>query len=364
MSNGINKKEKNRRLFVFGGMALLALLILGVTLFSIMGNKERLSSNVNNAVSRNVDGTVAGEASEKYTTMLIKHDNEQAKLAEESGESFFATPTKERVEEKPKEEAPTPMLVKNEPKPAPTPAPAQPKFTADDYKRMTDFLKSLDSQINSQMYTGAIFYVAEETTNNALNQVKQDTLPSENTESYFTAGDMFYAILDTAVNSDIPSAVVATVVAGDLRKTKFFGSFTRYEKRLVVKFERAILSDGTEITIEAYAVDPKTTEASVADKVNTHAFSRWGGLIAASFLEGFGEAVSNTGTTTTTTSDYSVSEAITHDYSLTDQAWIAAGKVGERASEVFANQFNRVPTVYLNIGSAMGILIVQSDKKS
>lgn len=103
-------------------------------------------------------------------------------------------------------------------------------------------------------------------------------------------GDLLYAIIDVGVNSDVPSAVLATVTSGTYRNARLTGSFQRHDERLVLAFNRIILPSGETIQVESYAVDPTTSEASVASSVDTHFFSRWGGLVASAFLEGLGTA--------------------------------------------------------------------------
>jgi hypothetical protein len=96
--------------------------------------------------------------------------------------------------------------------------------------------------------------------------------------------------------------------------------------------------------------------------VDHHRLSRWGGLIAASFLEGFGSAVANSGVS----ADNRWGDAIvtkTPDYSVEDQTWIAAGKVGEVMGSKASKNFDREPTVTLNEGIPIGVLIIDIENK-
>ncbi len=177
---------------------------------------------------------------------------------------------------------------------------------------------------------------------------------------------MLYAIVDTAINSDVPSAVFATVVSGEYKKARLLGNFKRFDERLVLTFSRIILADGTNIPIEAYAIDPNTSEISVASSVNTHFFSRWGGLIASSFLEGLAGAKRYSGAQSTVYGSAMTGasdQMVWNNYSPEDQAWIAAGKVGEKAGEIFEKNFDRPPTVYLKSGESIGILILNVKEK-
>jgi len=173
-------------------------------------------------------------------------------------------------------------------------------------------------------------------------------------------GDLLYAIIDVGVNSDVPSAVLATVTSGTYRNARLTGSFQRHDERLVLAFNRIILPSGETIQVESYAVDPTTSEASVASSVDTHFFSRWGGLVASAFLEGLGTAKRYSGAQSTI---YGYGNDVTdqmvwNTYSVSDQAWIAAGKVGEKAGKIFERNFDRPPTVRLESGTPVGVLVM------
>ncbi len=363
----MNASEKKRRAIIYGGMiGIVFLAIIFIVLSVFNKNDSQLNSNISNVTDKRVQGSVASDkASAEYNQMIEKHDNAKANEALETGESYFSIPTSQ----KPAPENPSPppkppkqneqtTMVKNEVPPQ-KPAPKA-NFSQEEIKKMTEAISMLDEKLNGQIGSGEIIFIAP-----IESQEIEQTMPTQSDvqTSAFTSGTMLYAIVDTAINSDVSSAVMATVISGDYRKTKFIGSFARFDKRLVIKFERAVLPDGSEQQIEAYAVDPSTSEASVADKVNTHFFSRWGGLIAASFLEGLGEAKQYSGAeTVSNVLGEATGGMVFSEYSVADQAWIAAGKVGERASEIFAQNFNRPPTVHLNMGSAIGILILNTGK--
>ena len=138
------------------------------------------------------------------------------------------------------------------------------------------------------------------------------------------------------------------------------GGFQRHDERLVLAFSRAVLPSGETLQLEAYAVDPSTSEASVASSVDTHFFSRWGGLIASAFLEGLGTAKRYSGAQSTTYGygNETTDQMVWNEYSVEDQAWIAAGKVGEKAGKIFEKGFDRPPTVRLESGTPVGVLVL------
>ena len=144
-------------------------------------------------------------------------------------------------------------------------------------KRMMDDLTALDTKLSSvAVGEGKIVYLhdfSDETTPIAAPvAATSETARSGNTPPSVTLkpGDLLYAIVDVGVNSDVPSAVLATVTSGEYRNARLMGSFQRYDERLVLAFNRGRTASGETVQLEAYAVDPSTSEASVASSVNTH----------------------------------------------------------------------------------------------
>lgn len=155
-------------------------------------------------------------------------------------------------------------------------------------------------------------------------------------------GDLLYAIVDVGVNSDVPSAVLATVTSGTYRNSRLMGNFQRHDEHLVLAFNRAVLPSGETVQLEAYAVAPSASEASLASSADTHFFSRWGGLIASAFLEGLGTAKRYSGVHSTiygNSNGENTDQMVWNTYSVEDQAWIAAGKVSEKAGKIFEKGF-------------------------
>ena len=172
-----------------------------------------------------------------------------------------------------------------------------------------------------------------------------------------SVGDILHAVNRVTLDSDAPGPAMVEVVRGPYRGARVIGSFQRLGEHLVLRFSELAARDGTLFAIEGYAIDPATDRTAVRSSVDRHTLERWGGLVAASFLEGFGDAVSRSGTSSYSTvygSGWSVP-----GYSLGDEMWIAAGKVGERAANVLDRGFNRAPTVVLESGTAMGVLLMR-----
>lgn len=357
--------EKKRRIILFGLLGTALAVVVVFAAFVIFApEKPSSSARLVSARSESITGQAGGEGSDEYNDKLKKHDAQQADAALQKGKSFVPTPVGQRK----------PVVVKKEDtRPAPPPvaqvrtAPVRTQATDNAMlKRMMEDLETLDTKLSAvSAGEGKIVYLrefSEEAPVATHVAAVQETAQPANAPKSGTLkpGDLLYAIMDVGVNSDVPSAVLATVTSGAYRNARLMGGFQRHDERLVLAFNRAVLPSGETVQLEAYAVDPSTSEASVASSVNTHFFSRWGGLIASAFLEGLGNAKRYSGAQSTIygSGGDTTDQMVWNTYSVEDQAWIAAGKVGEKAGKIFEKGFDRPPTVRLESGTPVGVLIV------
>jgi len=175
-------------------------------------------------------------------------------------------------------------------------------------------------------------------------------------------GAILYAVMDTALNSRQPGPAMATVVSGRFQGARLLGGFSDEHDRLVIKFATLVPDKkGKAGSITAYAIDPKTTEAAVATSVNHHYFARWGGLLAANFLSGYGQAVANSGATSVTGTGVGGVAVTTHSTYTTQQELIqAAGQTGQAVANVLQQNFNEPATVRVAAGTPVGVLIINT----
>lgn len=182
------------------------------------------------------------------------------------------------------------------------------------------------------------------------------------------AGAILYAVLDTAVNSDYPdSPVMATIVAGKYKGAKVLGKINTVQngQRVMLTFTKLTESSWpTGLTINAYAIDPDTARTAVATDVNNHYMLRYGSLFASSFLQGLGQAISESGTTVS--SDDGVVTSSTDDLNTEETILVALGTVGQNASGEVNKLVNTPPTVKVKAGVGIGILFMDdvSDSSS
>jgi len=196
---------------------------------------------------------------------------------------------------------------------------------------------------------------------NSLNPDGMQAKPS----IYIKTGDIIFAVLDTAVNTDEPGPILATVVSGKLKGSKLIGSFTlpANADQMVITFNTlSMLGADQTIGISAYAIDPSTARTALSSRVNHHYLMRYGGLFASTFLSGFSTAIQSADTTITIggtggTTDTTVQNGINR--SLLENALIGLGEVGKAWSETASQLMSRPTTVELFSGTGMGILFTQ-----
>ena len=171
-------------------------------------------------------------------------------------------------------------------------------------------------------------------------------------------------MLQTAINSDEPGPVRARVVGERFKDAILLGSLAPFPpvvgnrpERVLVKFNYLSYRDQV-VDLEAYAIDPDTTRTALADDVDHHYLSRWGALIAASFLEGYGHAVRASNRNTTIGIFGNIITTPKDDIDDEEIAKEALGTVGERLSEAVGQQFSRPNTITVDPGAAIGVLIV------
>lgn len=180
------------------------------------------------------------------------------------------------------------------------------------------------------------------------------------------AGDTCYAMLDTAVNTDEPSPVTATIhQCGELNQAKLIGKVEVPQNAQIAQKAQLKFSDinvpgqPTSLPIDAVAIDETTRRTALASDVDNHYFLRYGSLFASAFLAGAGEALLKGGQeeqlVTTTTGAIVQRQA----YDSRQLAMAGLGNVGKQASGTMTSMFNRPPTITINAGIGIGILFLK-----
>lgn len=171
------------------------------------------------------------------------------------------------------------------------------------------------------------------------------------------AGEILYAQLLTEANSDIGGAILAQIVSGPLSGSRIIGSFEKKEELLVLSFETVII-DGVSTSISAIAIDPDTTLSAMATDVDHRYLQRVFFPMAAAFVEGAAEAISESGRTTVTIQGESVAEETEETDSGQE---IASGvtEAGQELREILDDMADVEVLVRVQPGTPMGILFLE-----
>ncbi len=197
----------------------------------------------------------------------------------------------------------------------------------------------------------------------AMNKTGQTA--SSDAGLYVKTGDILFAVIDTAVNTDEPGPILATIVSGPLKNSKIIGSFTSgaNAEKLTMSFNTlSIPGESKTIGISAYAIDPNTGRTALSSSTDHHYLMRYGSLFASTFLEGFGNAfqssdtqitIGGTGGTTNTTVQNGIGR------SLTDNAVIGLATLGKAWGQQAQKNMNVPTTIQVYSGTPIGVLFLQ-----
>ena len=173
----------------------------------------------------------------------------------------------------------------------------------------------------------------------------------------YKAGTVMYAVLDTAINSDENTPIMAHIVDGALKGTKLLGTFSRTDKKLLISFKTLnIPSYDQSIGVKAVAIDPDTARTALAGQVDNHYLLRYGTLFASSFLEGIGDAFQST--TTSGSIFINTDVTMSEKPDATSATMQGLGKVGTKMGQSLAPVFNKNPTIKIGAGEGLGILLM------
>ncbi len=178
------------------------------------------------------------------------------------------------------------------------------------------------------------------------------------------AGSIYFAVLETAVNSDYPdSPVMATIVEGPYKGDKLMGRIVTTKgvsgqlDRVSLNF--TLMNDDAwpkSKAITAYGIDPNDARTVMASHVDYHYLQRFGAMFATSFLQGYGNAIA-TSSSTTTTGIFGTSTSHPN-LSPSQKLAMALGQVGQTVGQATQNYINRPPTVRVDSGVSLGILFM------
>ncbi len=414
--NNINKDPKARNgLIIVAVIGVLA--IGGGLMFAQKSDTEVVTANASIAKApSNVNESVGTSSSALYNKKIEENNQNEAAKAIEEGKTFIPTPSNkgafnssspideldaqikaqqaqaisEKVLEEPKEEvtvppvpAPEPVAeVKQEPVVIPQPQPivVQPtpvvqrvprvekKFgTDEDYMLLSAVTdnwktKSSDSEFDFAKKGNGQSQQQRVGVPSAESMVTSTSKAEESKGKLINkAGTIYNAILETGINSDEPSPVLAKIVSGPLKGTRLIGKMNTSGEKVVVEFSTAsVPSYSSSIKISGIAIDPNTSRTGLASDVDRHYFLKYGVLLGATFLGGYADAISQKGQVCTTSALGTTTCQTNGAISTKEINQKAIGAVGkELATTTKAQVANIKPTITVNAGSAIGILLME-----
>lgn len=414
----IMKDKNSRRMLAVSGLAILG----AAGFFFLGGSGAADEKSAVKAPPSMSDAQGAKEVSEQYRQGLQKANTERAQQASKSGGSAMPTivltstgdklpSTLDGKDEKGRDmkdevpERPVPKAEPPKPAPAQTPqakaaAPAQPAAPAID----KDFLAALMRQMaGMQKDFTAIrpadtkwFYVADQAPASKSVGVGQASgfsaaqplaggqgaapgaapalsaafgqQAQQAHQSKFqapTAGTILYSRLVGRVNSDVPGPVVAEVLQGPFAGSRLLGAFQFSEEGVVINFTSMTVpyaEDGESrsevVPIKAVAVDTAHLGSALATDIDRHLLSKVGFAFATAFLQGLGQAVSQSGSTTVTYSSGTTTSSnplLSSRDKLLVAGGTAAASAGQQLQQVFGN---RKTTITVEADTPFGLLFL------
>jgi type IV secretory pathway VirB10-like protein len=404
-----NPKQRNIIMFGIGLGVLIA--FAGAYMATKNSVKQEISGGASVVEAPSVKTATGASNSALYNEKVEQSNKLEAEKALEQEKTFVATPvnkgafntnspiddldkqikaesqkeeTEKKVEEKPVEEKKVANINQEQPmiQQAPTVFQPQPqiqqpqvvykyiekpqkkKFGSEEDRVLIALLSGANQVRGSNAETtfGGLDTSRMAQENQMQAQANQATINQQSTEQPLLdkAGTIYNAVLETAINSDEPSPVLAKIVSGKLKGTRLIGKMVTSGEKVVVEFKTAsIPSKEKSLSISAIAIDPNSSRTGLASDVDKHYFLKYGVLLGAAFLGGYADALASQNTTTTQNADGSV---LTKTGSLTDKQVTqqALGTVGKELANQTRGQVQNIkPTITVNPGSAIGILLME-----
>lgn len=394
---GLMSNSKTRMVIIIFGIVVVAMVVFG-----IMGTKNEGTKPPQVAGSASVGATpdnitpVPGtNDSASYNELQQKANDEAYKNAQENGKTNVPVLTNDSlankkdifddlnkdnrkpIEEKPVIDTPPPVQqpvqqqVQYQPQPVQAPAKEEDRqnYRQSAQKQLALYMDGWKPQTAYQEFnmTGQQQQKQDANGQSGANSANGSNIQqasynagsgADKGPAFVRAGSIVPAVMMTAINSDEPGPVLAQIVTGPLKGARLIGQMTSSDQRVVVQFTSLSMPGASQtFQISSFAIDPDTSRTGLATDVNNHYFLRYGLGLAAAFISGYGEAVQNAGSTTTTNA-FGGTTTIMGDMTHKQIAESAFGKVGTKLGSEIAKDTNRAPTVTVASGTPVGILFM------
>lgn len=394
------ERPQSKGFLSFRNVAILAVIgVAGAVGFELWRNPELIGDSRLGGTP-NLDATPAGDqlrTSERYEDNLRRQNEQGAQDAADQGDSFIATPDEPlrqidepAVTQAPNENRPLPPA---NPRPEPVEQPRtvvierqqqpvrqQPAAPAPDpgpdYGRINQLAQLMASQQQGLLESwrvqpsGVTVVVEQELMPQPQSEGSEANSvagPSFGTTRQAPAGELFARAGDVVLastiitnDSDTPGPVIAEVRRGPLQGARLVGGYqpNQNNTHLIVQFGSAILPDGTEIPVTAYAVDARQKSLAVRTDLDRRLVQRYAPRVAAAFVSGLGEALSDPGSTVV---DLGGGLGITRPEATFEQGvYQGLAEVGNDLADEFVRAAPKGPLISLRSRQIIGVLFVSN----
>lgn len=364
--------EKAKRAFLITMMISGGLILVSVVFFAIMYNNN---PSGNPSVAKMPDmasrqeinkSEGASNPTDSYAKMSIETDRNGAASASASGGAYvpkFAPPAEEITAKPQSQPAAAEPLANYYTSPTVSAAAdaSVEKKLSDRQKRLEAMASSLMSEGYTPVKAGESWHKNEQKQPGAAPSAAGATPAQDGPKRMLVgAGDRAYVSVDTAINTDEPSPVVAKILTGNARGYGMFGQSKHNPNNTIsIEFTRLTLPSGASVPVLAFAVDPQTGRTSVQGSVNHKIFERFVLPAVSAGFSKYGEIISKQGTQTTaaplagtSTTTQSMTRQQTRD------AAIGAG-IGEISSTFSADAKAAKPAVSTERNLGIEVIFMQ-----
>jgi intracellular multiplication protein IcmE len=171
------------------------------------------------------------------------------------------------------------------------------------------------------------------------------------------AGTIEYGQILIEANTDAPGPILAQIFTGPLKGARVLGSFQSTDEYITLSFSMIII-DGINYPVQAVAIDPDTTLPGIVTEIDRRYFKRIILPMAAEFVSGLADAVSESGSTSIFIDGNTVAQS-TSNKSQREEVASGISEAGEALSDILDEEADRTkPMLRVASGTPVGILFV------
>lgn len=381
---------KAKLAIILTGIVVVFGTVLGLAALKSKEPPQALQPDIKLSDTPNLNSVPGATSNPKYAEAANDANNKKFDIADQQGGTALPTPIKldDSYKKETDNQLPSSPISPSPPPPPPAPAPAPTGQVANqapvvmagatsatalpppqNLGRQVDLLVERwapTGMVLETDYTGVKPPTTQPSTSasftqaGGMQQVANQTV--SNQKVLIRSGTILHAVLKTGVNSDEPGPVLAEIISGPYRGASVIGMVTgsnQNAENVVLQFNSlAPTNTETSLQMQGYAVNPDSSNLGLATDVDHHYLERFGLVFAAAFLQGYGQAVQQSGATAVV-NPLGGTTVVNPTTTATQQSKIALGTVGQSMAQAFSKNTQRPTTIKVAAGTPIGILVMQ-----